>query len=147
MPYEAVGGAPAGPVTSRMQDAVRLLLLVDGAAEPVSEPLPTAAPPGAVAVLRTQVMLQKLDFWLRNPDYFANMLLDRYEATGDSVLLDAAAGILVSDEPEVRRYPMLRYRFGAYEPLDSALSVLAGAGLVFRRKEGLPAISGNTTTT
>ncbi|WP_232550195.1 hypothetical protein [Propioniciclava soli] len=121
-----------------MQDAVRLLLLVDGAAEPLGDPPPPAAPDGAVGVLRTQVLLQKLDFWLRNPDYFANMLLDRFEEGGDVALLDHAERILTSEEPEVRRYPMLRYRFGAYEPLDSALSVLAGAGLVFRRREGTP---------
>jgi hypothetical protein len=121
-----------------MQDAVRLLLLVDGAAEPLGDPPPPAAPDGAVGVLRTQVMLQKLDFWLRNPDYFANMLLDRFEEGGDVALLDEAERILMSEEPEVRRYPMLRYRFGAYEPLDSALSVLAGASLVFRRREGTP---------
>lgn len=128
----------AHPGTSRMQDAVRLLLLIEGAAGPVPDPPPAAAPAGAVGVLRTQVLLQKLDFWLRNPDYFANMLLDRYEDGGDRSLLDDAERILLSEEPEVRRYPMLRYRFGAFEPLDSALSVLAGAGLVFRRREGTP---------
>jgi hypothetical protein len=121
-----------------MQDAVRLLLLVDGAAEPLEHPPSTSAPEGAIAVLRSQVLLQKLDFWLRNPDYFANMLLDRFEEGGDESLLDHAERILLSEEPEIRRYPMLRYRFGAYEPLDSALAVLAGAGLVFRRREGTP---------
>lgn len=126
------------PTTSRMQDAVRLLLLIDGAAEPLGNPPPSAAPDGAVGVLHTQVLLQKLDFWLRNPDYFANMLLDRFEEGGGPGLLDHAERILTSEEPEIRRYPMLRFRFGAYEPLDSALSVLAGAGLVFRRREGTP---------
>src|SRR4051812_31970804 len=53
---------PAQPTTSRMQDAVRLLLLIDGAAEPVGSPPPPAAPDGAAGVLRTQVLLQKLDF-------------------------------------------------------------------------------------
>ena len=28
-------------------------------------------------MFETQVALQKLDFWLRNPDYLANALLDR----------------------------------------------------------------------
>lgn len=125
-----------GQVTSRLQDAVRLLLLIDGAAEPLDDPPPPAAPAGAVAVFRTQVGLQKLDFWLRNPDYLANVLLDRYEETGNQEMLWEAERILNSEEPEVRRYPMLRYRFGAYEPLDGALSVLAGPGLVFRRREG-----------
>ena len=131
------GGRPAdSPGTSRLQDAVRLLLLIDGAGEPLPDPLPPEAPVGAVAVLRTQVALQKLDFWLRNPDYLADTLLDRYEATGETALLQEAERILASDEPELRRYPMLRYRFGAYEPLDGAMSVLASAGLVVRRREG-----------
>ncbi len=134
----ANGEAPAGPTTSRMQDAVRLLLLIDGAAEPLADPPPLEGPPGAVAVLRTQVAPQKMDFWLRNPDYLANELLDRYEATGDLDLLSEAERILMSEEPEVRRYPMLRYRFGAYEPLDGALAVLSSVGLVLRRREGTP---------
>ncbi len=119
-----------------MQDAVRLLLLVDGAGEPLPDPPPLDAPAGAVAVLRTQVALQKLDFWLRNPDYLADLLLDRYAATGEAALLREAERILASDEPELRRYPMLRYRFGAYEPLDGAMSVLSSAGLAVRRREG-----------
>lgn len=77
-----------------------------------------------------------MDFWLRNPDYLADLLLDRFEETGAIDMLGEARRILNSDEPEVRRYPMLRYRFGAYEPLDDALAVLAAAGLVVRRREG-----------
>jgi DNA-binding HxlR family transcriptional regulator len=63
---------------------------------------------------------------------------DRFDETGDLAFREQARTILSSEEPEVRRYPMLRYRFGAYEPLDEALSVLAAAGLVFRRREGTP---------
>lgn len=122
--------------TSRLQDAVRLLLLIDGASEPLPDPSPEGPPPNAIAVFRTQVQLQKMDFWLRNPDYLAELLLDKYDASGDIALLEEARRILGSDEPEVRRYPMLRYRFGAYEPLDDALAVLAAAGLVVRRREG-----------
>jgi hypothetical protein len=122
--------------TSRLQDAVRLLLLISGAAEPVPLDGGDGLPEGAVGVFRTQVALQKMDFWLRNPDYLAELLLDRYEETGDEDVLNEARRILDSEEPEVRRYPMLRYRFGAYEPLDNALSVLAAAGLVIRRREG-----------
>lgn len=120
--------------TSVMQDAVRLLLLIDAAGDALPEPLPEQAPAGSVAVLRTQVLLQKLDFWLRNPDYLANELLTRYEAGGDPADLDLAEQILDSDEPEVRSYPMLRYLFGAYEQLDEALAVLAAPRLVVRRR-------------
>lgn len=130
--------ADQGPmVTSREQDAVRLLLLIDGACEPVTsaEALDPALA-GAVGVVRSQVLLQKLDFWLRNPDYLANELLDAYEQHREQHLLDKAAVILDSEEPEVRRYPMLRHYFGAYEPLDDALAVLRSAGLLVRRRRG-----------
>ena len=128
--------------TSDLQDAVRLLLLIHTASEPVGSPEPPDAPPTAVAVLRSQVLLQKLDFWLRNPDYLANELLSRYERDGNIEDLDLAEEILSSEEPEARRYPMLRYLFGAYEPLDAALAILAVPGLVLQRRrrrgEGRP---------
>ena len=93
-------------------------------------------------MLHSQVLLQKLDFWLRNPDYLADELISRFERDGNRDDLDLARQILESDEPEVRSYQMLRYLFGAYEPLDEALSVLRTPGLVIRRKRGVP---GHTT--
>ncbi|MGW5002484.1 hypothetical protein ACWEP8_33045 [Streptomyces hydrogenans] len=80
--------------------------------------------------------MQKLDFWLRNPDYLADELLTKYEANNEARLLELAGLILDSEEPEVRCYPMLRHHFGAYEPLDDALAVLRSAGLVARRRRG-----------
>lgn len=131
-----------GRPTTRMQDAVRILLLIDMAAEPVdSTKFATADPPlaTAVGIVRTQVRLQKLDFWVRNPDYLANELLNDYEnGDQDPTLLTMAGEILDSEEPELRRYPMLRYLFGAYEDLEDALSVLRQADLVVRRKKGRP---------
>jgi hypothetical protein len=124
-------------VTSREQDAVRLLLLIDGACGPVTEAekiLPALEQ--AVGVMRTQVKLQKLDFWLRNPDYLANELLTEYENDHEEALLVIAGRILDSEEPEVRRYPMLRHHFGAYEWLDDALAVLRSAGLLVRKRRG-----------
>ncbi|MFD6696079.1 hypothetical protein [Micromonospora aurantiaca (nom. illeg.)] len=132
---EAEVGAP----TSREQDAVRILLIIAASALPMPEPPPPdPALVDAVGVVETQVKLQKIDFWVRNPDYLAATLLKDYETSREAYLLELAAEILVSDEPEVRRYPMLRYLFGAYEPLDDALAVLRSAGLVIRRKRGTP---------
>lgn len=131
-----------GRATSVYQDAVRLLLLIAQAAEPLPTTPPEQVPDGAVAVLHSQVLLQKLDFWLRNPDYLADELISRFERDGNRDDLDLARQILESDEPEVRSYQMLRYLFGAYEPLDEALSVLRTPGLVIRRKRGVP---GHTT--
>ncbi|WP_438484932.1 hypothetical protein [Streptomyces sp. S186] len=125
------------PVTSREQDAVRILLLINGASEtPTGADLADPGLTDAVGVVRTQVRLQKLDFWLRNPDYLADELLTDYESSQEPGLLRWAGRILDSEEPEVRRYPMLRHHFGAYEPLDDALAVLRSAGLVVRRRRG-----------
>ncbi|WP_218779426.1 hypothetical protein [Streptomyces sp. NRRL B-24572] len=124
-------------MTSREQDAVRLLLLIHGASEkPNTVDLADPGLAGAVGVVRTQVRLQKLDFWLRNPDYLADELLTDFETSREPGLLEVAGRILDSEEPEVRRYPMLRHHFGAYEPLDDALAVLRSGGLVVRRRRG-----------
>jgi hypothetical protein len=114
-------------------DAVRILLLLDAAAAPVEPAGAGAVPSGAVGVVRTQTYLQKIDFWLRYPDYLADELLTDYQSSGESFLLELAAGILDSDEPELRVIPMLRYKFGAYEPLDMALSMLVSSGLAVVR--------------
>ncbi|MFI5932171.1 hypothetical protein [Actinoplanes sp. NPDC051494] len=129
------------PATSRAQDAIRILLIIAAAAEPLPPPAATEhpaadRPPDAVAVLESQVRLQKLDFWVRNPDFLADELLNEFERHGDLECYRQAAAILDSDEPHVRRYPMLRFLFGAYESLDDALAVLTSTGLVVRRKRG-----------
>lgn len=125
-----------------MQDAVRILMLIDQAAEDVDGSQLALTDPllgNAKGVVRTQVRLQKLDFWVRNPDYLANELLNDYEnGDNDPTLLRMASEILDSEEPELRRLPMLRYLFGAYEDLEDALSVLRQADLVIRRKKGRP---------
>jgi hypothetical protein len=129
----------AGGRTTRMQDAIRILMLLDAAAEPLPQASSDPALSSAVGIVRTQVRLQKLDFWVRNPDYLANELLNDFEnGDRDPTLLILAEQILDSEEPELRRYPMLRYLFGAYEQLDDALAVLRQADLVVRRLRGTP---------
>lgn len=128
-----------GGRTTRMQDAIRILMLLDAAAEPLAEASTEPALSSAVGVVRTQIRLQKLDFWVRNPDYLANELLNDFEnGDRDPALLMLAEQILDSEEPELRRYPMLRYLFGAYEQLDDALAILRQADLVVRRLRGAP---------
>jgi hypothetical protein len=119
--------------TSREQDALRMLVLIRTAGGPPD----ALAPASATAMIRSQMRLQALDFWLRNPDYLAYELVNEHEAgtfAGDPLSL--ARWIVDSNEPDLRRYPMVRYLFGAYEPLDDALALLKLPGYIaIRRKE------------
>lgn len=121
---------------TRDQDALRLLFTLDACGTPA---VPGRDPPEAVAVVHSQMKLQALDFWMRNPDYLANELLTEYETSKDASFLHAARAILESDEPDLRRYPMVRYLYGAYEPLDDALSVLRAPELISIQRHGNPA--------
>ncbi|MFF7249861.1 hypothetical protein ACFZBU_38860 [Embleya sp. NPDC008237] len=114
----------------RFSDAVRLLLLIAAVGEPLDEVALRHAPEGAVAVVRSEGRLQKLDFWLRNPDYLADELLNDYERVPEAISLELAGEILDSDEPEIACFPMLRYLFGAFEYIDRAMSVLVAPRLV-----------------
>jgi hypothetical protein len=116
----------------RFSDAIRLLLLIAAVSDPLNEAEQQAAPKDAVAVLRAEGRLQKLDFWLRNPDYLADELLNDYEREREkeAINLQIAGDILDSDEPEICAIPMLRYLFGAFEYIDQAMSVLAAPRLV-----------------
>lgn len=105
------------------QKAMRLFaVLVAGSERP--------GPDGAEAIFRGEVRLNAMMFWLRNPDYLAWEVLDAYEANGDPSLLTTARAMLADDEPVLRRDAMLKWRFGAYEPIDDEMAILSSHGLV-----------------
>ncbi|MEV6781187.1 hypothetical protein [Streptomyces sp. NPDC051098] len=126
---------------SRPQDAVRLLFVLDRCGALCESTTDGAISQGEVAVVRGQKRLQALDFWLRNPDYLADELLTQVE-NGDADdaewALAQAHMLLEGDEPDVSRYPMLRWRFGAWEPLDDALALLLSHGLIRVEAVGEP---------
>jgi hypothetical protein len=87
---------------SRWQDSVRLLLLIDAAAKPPAQG--EDVPAATAGVVHTQVRLQKLDFWVRYPDYLAFELMNEYETAPDEEgLLSLASDILDSEEPDLSR--------------------------------------------
>ncbi|TDC57871.1 hypothetical protein E1281_03370 [Actinomadura sp. KC345] len=70
---------------------------------------------------------------MRNPDYLADELLAQAEdgsALNRDWALAQANVLLDGDEPDISRYPMVRWRFGAWEPLDDALALLLSHGLI-----------------
>lgn len=109
---------------------VRVLFLMDRAGEPKGP----GAPPEAHRLMRGQMRLQALDFWLRNPDYLAYELLARFDSDrSEAWALQAAEEILATREPEIRRLPMPKWRHGAFERLDDTLAVLTCRRLVVHR--------------
>lgn len=122
------------PPPSVMQHAIRLLVLLDGCGEPVVQ----GDPDGCVAVVRAELRLQALDFWLRNPDYLAGELLTMVEADElpADEYLPVIENLLESPEPNLHWYPMPRWHHGAYEAIDDSFSVLSAYGLAQVRRRG-----------
>jgi hypothetical protein len=108
------------------RDALRLLFIIEAAGIPFTDPDNSSV----VAILRSESRLLALDFWMRNPDYLAGELIDLYEKSGQQDWLNAAAAIFQAEEPDLRRVPMIRYFFGAYERLDDALAILRSRDLI-----------------
>lgn len=120
---------------SDRQSAVRLLAcIVAGGREPEHGKWDQ----DVVAILDGQARLQALDFWMRYPDYLANELLNAYEETGLKETFDTAKRIFDDREPDLRHLPMIRYHFGAFEPLDNALAILRAADLIRIKRTGQP---------
>lgn len=83
--------------------------------------------------MRSEQRLQACDFWMRNPDYLADALIDDEEAGKRSDGIALACGILDDREPQIRRLPMTKWRFGAYEELSDVLAPLLLYGFVAHR--------------
>ena len=119
-----------------LQGALRLLFLLERAGTEVNDGCPVQ---GAVRVIRSEKRLQALDFWMRNPDYLAAEILAMIQGG----LLGSSEGqivrtLLEDGEPDLRRYPMVRWHFGAYEPIDDAFSMLVTPGLAICKRSGDP---------
>lgn len=108
---------------STSQTATRVLVLLDVLGTPVGANCDVE---GAVAVISSLIRLQKLDFWLRNPDYLADELLTELEQNRVSLddVQPHVQRMLNGDVPQLHAYPMERYIYGAYEFIDDALAVL-----------------------
>lgn len=126
------------PKVDYQRNALRILfILVKG-----STPAGAKAVPGFDRVFKGETRVQALDFWTRNPDYLADEMLSLSEETGETEYLKEAERIFADDEPDLRRVPMLRRYFGAYEPLDTVLGILGSRRLVLPRSRRME-MSGN----
>ena len=118
---------------STSQTAARVLVLLDVLGTPVGA---SCDVDGAVAVISSLIRLQKLDFWLRNPDYLADELVTEFEQGRVSFdqVQPHVQRMLDGDAPQLHTYPMERYIHGAYEFIDDALAVLKLYGQIEHRR-------------
>lgn len=110
---------------ARNRDALRLLFILAAGGDPVDTPTKDV-----VRIFRAEKRLMAMDFLVRYPDYLADALLDLYEETGDRDLLPSVRQIFHDDEPSVRLVRMVRWRHGAYQNVEDALSMLSYYGLI-----------------
>ncbi|MBW4980462.1 hypothetical protein ABWH88_04135 [Marinobacter adhaerens] len=112
-------------IRSPHRDALRILFVLRAGGSSIEPPTAEHA-----LIFKGEARLQAFDFWMRNPDYLAAELLDLFIETKDKSYYEAAQAIIDDEEPDLRRVPMTRYFFGAYERLDDALSLLRSRDLV-----------------
>ncbi|WP_454810362.1 hypothetical protein [Paenarthrobacter nitroguajacolicus] len=127
---------PDRPEATKNQHAIRVLVLLHTCGEPVTN----ADPAGFVKVIRSELRLQALDFWLRNPDYLADQVISKV-ADGEldaTIYLPLARELLEGSEPILHWYPMPKWLRGAYEALDDSFSMLQSYGLAEVRRKGIP---------
>lgn len=101
----------------------------------------SGAPADAVTEMRSGQRLQAVDFWMRNPDYLADALIDDEEAGDRADGVALATQILADREPQLRRLPMTKWRFGAWEELSDVLAPLLLGRLVVHQ----PTVRGDRT--
>lgn len=77
-------------------------------------------------IFESEVRIQKLDFLLRNPDYFAYELLSyaRENNSKKNEIKILIKEIFNSKEPELKRMEMEKFFFGAYEDIDDVIAFL-----------------------
>jgi hypothetical protein len=108
------------------RDALRILFILQAGGTPWTD----TVIPDVVSIFKGEARLLAFDFWMRNPDYLAAELLVLFKQTGDFNYLQATEDIFDREEPDLRRVPMIRYFFGAYDRLDDALSLLRSRDLI-----------------
>ncbi|MED4355055.1 hypothetical protein P9265_22555 [Schinkia azotoformans] len=88
--------------------------------------------PNFKKVFKSEVKIQKIDFLLRNPDYFSYELLlfvkeGKFDKNGIKLIIEE---IFNTQEPSIRRLEMERFFFGAYEDIDDVVSFLKSVDFI-----------------
>ena len=88
--------------------------------------------PSYKKLFQGETKIQKIDFWLRNPDYLSYELLQvaKKDFTKKIDIKGIVKKIFQENEPIIRRTEMKKFFYGAYEDLDDVISFLISVGLV-----------------
>lgn len=110
------------PLIRQHQDRIRIFLLLLCFSNEYEDP----NFPERKKIFESEVRIQKLDFLLRNPDYFAYELLHyaRENHLQSEEIKALIKEIFNSKEPELRRFEMEKFFFGAYEDIDDVIAFL-----------------------
>lgn len=110
------------------KDRIRIFLILYFYSEEHND----SSTPQFKRLFESEVKLQKLDFWVRNPDYLSYALLDiaKQEPLQAQEIKDIVRKIFESREPEIRKDEMEKFLFGAYEDIDNAIAFLDAVGLI-----------------
>lgn len=113
----------------RYRDRLRILLIIYFFSEDCSD----AKNPSIVGLLKSEVKIQKLDFFIRYPSYLCYELILKMEedsAIDREEVKSIVREILESNEPEMRTLDMKKFLYGAWESLDLTLNFLKAHGLI-----------------
>jgi len=110
------------------KDRIRIFLILYFFSEEYND----SSTPHFKRLFESEVKLQKLDFWVRNPDYFSYSLLDiaDKEPTKEQEIKDIVRKIFNDREPEIRRDEMRKFLYGAHEDINNAIAFLDSVGLI-----------------
>ena len=118
----------ASDLIKRDRDRVRIFLILFFFSEECKE----NHMPNYKKLFETEIKLQKLDFWIRNPDYLAYSLLDIAKECSikKQEIRDIVKKIFRDREPDIRKEEMRKLLYGAYEDLDEVISFLESVDLI-----------------
>jgi hypothetical protein len=110
------------------KDRIRVFLILYS----FSEVYIDSSTPTFKRLFESEVKLQKLDFWVRNPDYFSYSLLDLAEKEPEkkAEIKDIVLKIFNDREPEIRRDDMRKFLYGAHEDINNAIGFLDSVDLI-----------------
>lgn len=111
------------------RDSIRIFLVLFFCSEEYND----SSKPQFKKLFESEIKLQKIDFWVRNPDYFSYSLLDiaEKEPAKTQEIKSIVQKIFNDKEPEIRREEMERFIYGAYEDINNAVAFLDSVGLIY----------------